>query len=678
MADKNLNIKVKADVSELTKLRREVTQTGSEFLKAKNSGKSTADEMNRLGNAFKNAQGRLYDARNALKEVGQTAKMSKAQLLEFGENLTVVSAGVVAAFSKIRGSANSLLISYNDLEKSNRKLEATSKLTGTSFEFLKDVTKDAQVSLGLTVKDSNELTIALTKLGQKAGDTTKTKDALKALLDLGAAQGLDVDQSIVAINQAILGIDEGTDKLFQKNPSQIYKEFADSIGTTAGKLTDQQKAQALLNETVEKGGRVQGEYAKYLDTFAGKQQLLTQKLEVLKQGFGETVAKGVTPFVDALLEADNGSTKLAGGLVLVGGSITDLIPAFAGAKYAMGGFFSAATLGVAGAVAAFGGLVAYMKSVGADLLNFNPAEFLRKRIESDVEDQIAINEATKNPITDKLVENALKTNDAKKKAFDESKKNIPKVSTGSGSTTEKIQEVTNEIIDLGKQIADLEAKLAITDTGTTLFSKYTNEIKELQKQLDFFNMSMSDLTNITAKPEGERLLSVSFVRPPIDEIIDPMLQFRLDIQAQEEAKAERQKAIDDTETVYSGITNILSALNVGTETFVGKILSGFDSAATIIKSLQTINSVFSLIPGFASGGEALAGMPYMAGERGTELIFPQTNHTVLNHSDTMRYLNSNSGGQVNVYVSSNVNQRYLDVGIEKHNSTKNYIKVSKR
>ena len=149
------------------------------------------------------------------------------------------------------------------------------------------------------------------------------------------------------------------------------------------------------------------------------------------------------------------------------------------------------------------------------------------------------------------------------------------------------------------------------------------------------------------------------------------------------------RTLDDTQTVYSEITNILSVLNIGTETFVGKLLNGLDSAVTIIKSLQTINSVLGIfgsifgggggaLKAYASGGVAAAGMPYMAGERGTELIFPQTNHTVLNHSDTMRYLNSNSNGQVNVYLSSNVNQRYLDVGIEKHNSEKNYIKVSKR
>ena len=147
----------------------------------------------------------------------------------------------------------------NELVTSQRKLQAAAKLTGVDFDNLQETSDETKAAFALTKKDSNELTVSLTKLTQKAGDVSKTSLAIRRLLDLGAAQGNNVEQTLLAIDQAILGIDDGTDKLFQKNPSVLYKEYADLIGTTAGKLTDQQKAQALLNAVMESGLKVQGE-----------------------------------------------------------------------------------------------------------------------------------------------------------------------------------------------------------------------------------------------------------------------------------------------------------------------------------------------------------------------------------------------------------------------------------
>jgi len=254
-----------------------------------------------------------------------------------------------------------------------------------------------------------------------------------------------------------------------------------------------------------------------------------------------------------------------------------------------------------------------------------------------------------------------------------------KTSNSSSNSKAKDKEDLDKIAEIQKKLGELEADkvkyLAQYSETSGVVLDTMKEILKLQNELNYLQNGSKIFDTSGIVLQSRKLSSFTS-----EDIRQAEYQAKSDRMLEDANKKDElsKSLIDDTETVYSGITNILSALNIGTETFVGKILSGFDSAATIIKSLQTINSVFSLIPGFASGGEALAGMPYMAGERGTELIFPQTNHTVLNHSDTMRYLNSNSGGQVNVYLSSNVNQRYLDVGIEKHNSTKNYIKVSKR
>ena len=685
MADKNLNIKVKADVSELTKLRREVTQTGSEFLKAKNSGKATADEMNRLGNAFKNAQGRLIDAKSALKEVGQTAKMSRAQLLEFGENLTVVSAGVAAAFSKIKTSVTSYIDEANKLQAAQLGLQGIATFKGIDKNDAVAAVQNLElVKNGLiTVGDAS---LALKNLLASGFSLNESIDLIKGFGDSAAFGRQSSLEFGYAIASATEGIKNQNSILVDnagvtKNLSLILKEAGFSEKDLGNVTTDASVRRALYNGLLKETTAFTGDAAKLTETFAGKQAKLSAQVTELKQKFGGFTQDALNPLITKLVEASDTTKTLAGGVFEIGGAFTAILPAIASAKFAFQGF-SASALGalapIAAAVAGLASGLAYITSKTGLIFGsgvFDPSTIMRNLVEGDVQDKIDANELTKNRITDALVDDAIKKIQSKKNALNNVSKDVktPKVSKG-GSAKQQIQEITNEIVDLGKQIADLEAKLAITDAGTTLFSKYTSDIKELQKQLDFLKLSLSDLTKVTSGPA-----SVTGLQSGIAPVVpDELLQFRLDIQAQDEEKARRQQAIDDTQTVYSEITNILSVLNIGTETFVGKLLSGLDSAVTIIKSLQTINSILSIIPGFASGGVAAAGMPYMAGERGTELIFPQTNHTVLNHSDTMRYLNSNSNGQVNVYLSSNVNQRYLDVGIEKHNSEKNYIKVSKR
>ena len=160
-------------------------------------------------------------------------------------NLRTVVKGIIGGFV-----VRDLNQEFLALEAANRKLIGTSKLTDQSLKVMQQTADDVEESLGLNTIQANEFTTALTKLGAKSGDVTKTREAITRLLDIASARGLTAEEALVAINHAILGIDEGTDKLFDKNPSVIYAEFAKQIGVSAAKLTDQQKAQALLNDPV--------------------------------------------------------------------------------------------------------------------------------------------------------------------------------------------------------------------------------------------------------------------------------------------------------------------------------------------------------------------------------------------------------------------------------------------
>ena len=276
-----------------------------------------------------------------------------ASLAKFSEQVFFIREGIRTLAAPI----GQLVTAANEVENSNRKLESTSKLTGAALESLQETAAQTKDEFSLNTIVSNELTISLTKLTQKAGDVDKTASAIARLLDLGSAQGLTAQETLTAIQQAILGLDEGTDKLFQKNPSVIYAEFAQQIGTTAGRLTDQQKAQALLNAVLTDGLKVQGEYNRFLESSAGIAEANAQRTQELRAQLGSLVNDVYTPLLELanpVLEfftgLDKGTQRATLASIALLAIVRQLAPALAALNVSAGGIgaiFLAISAGIA-------------------------------------------------------------------------------------------------------------------------------------------------------------------------------------------------------------------------------------------------------------------------------------------------------------------------------------------
>jgi hypothetical protein len=209
--------------------------------------------------------------------------LDATKLLEMGLN------AVRAAFGAAKDFVLNSIAAYDAFSASQRKLEGTAKLSGIAIKDLQDVADTGRKAFGLAAGTSNEFAAEIGKLTSKAGDITKSKDAMGAFLDIGAARGLSAAETLKAVQQAVLGIDEGTDKLFSKNPSVLYQEYADKVGKSAAKLTDQEKAQALLDATMTGGERVRGAYLDYLNSAAGQQEQANNKMTEAQVAFGAAV-----------------------------------------------------------------------------------------------------------------------------------------------------------------------------------------------------------------------------------------------------------------------------------------------------------------------------------------------------------------------------------------------------
>jgi hypothetical protein len=210
------------------------------------------------------------------------------------------------------------LAAYDRFEQTQAKLGAQSKLTGISQDTLRKSMELGRKEFGLSEQVAAEAAITTGKYATRAGDATLQNKLLAAALDLGAASGLDAAASMEALEQGLRGQDEGFDKLLGKNPSSIWKEFADANGLAVGKMTDTEKRMAELTAVVEAGGMVMGSYAARLDTGAGKSEKLNQAIEEQKKQFGQAiqplrifVTQGLINLVDVL-----GRAALAFGRVV--------------------------------------------------------------------------------------------------------------------------------------------------------------------------------------------------------------------------------------------------------------------------------------------------------------------------------------------------------------------------
>jgi hypothetical protein len=253
-----------------------------------------------------------------------------------------------------------------------------------------------------------------------------------------------------------------------------------------------------------------------------------------------------------------------------------------------------------------------------------------------------------------------------------------KISKGSQVNEVKTKEVelTNELIDAQKELARLELVRDTTFTEeqktTVAYYNLLGKIKTLAEQISNLSIApIEHLANLMESVKGANLdiIVKDAYRGGADE--------RPNQRAGRAEETDGRNIYEDVTNTYGAINNMMSVLNLGTETFVSKLLGGFNSVLIIMESIKAVNSILSFIPGFASGG-AFSGGPMIVGERGPELLFANTSGYVMNNQDSQRYLNSsvnNSQPAINLYVGANLSPKYFTAQLEKANSRKNYRKV---
>lgn len=238
-----------------------------------------------------------------------------AKVESFGSTLRKVAGTVAAAFgvAALINFGKEAVKAASALDDAWMGLESIVSGQGKSFSkaksFINDYISDGLVPLENAVTAYKNLAARGYSTEQIEQTMTALKDAAafgrQASYSLGdavtsATEGLKNENSILVDNAGVT-----------KNVAKMWDDYAKSIGTTANKLTQEQKIQAEVNGILEETRFQTGDAAKLVNTYSGQIALLGYNFQNLKVQVGQAImpiVQAVLPGINAIIAA---ITKLA-------------------------------------------------------------------------------------------------------------------------------------------------------------------------------------------------------------------------------------------------------------------------------------------------------------------------------------------------------------------------------
>ncbi|MDD5361040.1 MAG: hypothetical protein PHN88_02840 [Ignavibacteria bacterium] len=303
-----ITVTTQSDVKGLRDLQKASNDARDAFIALSKSGTASAEDIKNAGQKYSQAKGELDNMKSALKDVAGNTKMSSAQLLEFGENLTVIAAGIEHAISKIieftkrvyemaiagseeenmrkhfdevSGSVENAKINFELLQKASSGLftereilSYNNQMTDLNFtveqsaKFL-DIATTKHHELGISVSEANNRLVRFLETGNKRGLFTlgmDISDINKKIFEMSGltekqVKALDSEQQIRLRSDAVLqlygrSIDDINNKQkttadILKNVGVVFDNAKDKIGAfVSGVLAKIVTALGLTNEKI--------------------------------------------------------------------------------------------------------------------------------------------------------------------------------------------------------------------------------------------------------------------------------------------------------------------------------------------------------------------------------------------------------------------------------------------
>lgn len=530
---------------------------------------------------FTNTQNKLRGLNEELRNFGTRAKQSKFQLLEYYENLTTVAGGLTIFGVSLVAFTQKAITSAAELEVYSKKfveLAGSENEARIQLENLRTASAGNLNDIEL-VKYSNKMRL----LGFTVEDTTKLLDIVERKAD---EVGVSFSEGESALQSFILTGRGRALKELGINLDEVTAEM-DSLILASGKSKDAMESEEL--EAI----RLQAILNKYGDTLENiniKQKDSGDRIKSISTGFenlstliGNSLLPSFNKLYNQISDFNNIVKDASGNSGILEQTLKEIVSINFSMITGVFSYWNELILDLS--VNTYGWLV-HLINAGSELdkiINGAPQQGLPKEgVNSDGTSNI---DRPFNPRYDKNTQKIAKRGIGEEQILD-------KVSGSKGSGTAKdIPVITNEIDDLTKSIADLQAKLGITNPTSTLFFIYSQQITELQNKIDYLNSSFKDSTGldfITNLPKYDNSQNIKGQELSVAEQVNLT---GIDKQAMQ--KEAYDKIVNGSQQALSNVENIFQILDIGTETFVGKLVSGFQSAISLVGSIVNILSNLS-------------------------------------------------------------------------------------
>lgn len=416
---------------------------------------------------------KVDSVKSSLQAYNSVKKLSIFQLAEFGENITVVTAGIMAAISGIVS-----------LGKESVQLAAKFNVLRSNFKGTdEDLQLFRQATAG-TVSDAN--LIRLSNQAEDLGVSLKDQALLFSLAeDAGDKYGGSVEENFQRVVMATEGNIKGLKALgiqkaeYEQMVQTLVKAHGGEVESIQGvngereinikKLDAETQKQIRLNAILKLTGITLNDVKNKTQDQADKLEALSVRVEEAKTKFGNFLLTGVEPLITGFLNLGDAGSVVVGGLSSIISAAVPLASTIAQLNIAFPNLaktVTSSTIAMASAWTAMVGAILLgaqqiRSNLGIDLFSGNIISNIQNLATSDFMVNRGIDKGIESmkktgmdkPITDRLLQDALKTNDKKYETFSKLPKNLPTTSKGGKSP---VQQETEDIDILAKAVRDLK------------------------------------------------------------------------------------------------------------------------------------------------------------------------------------------------------------------------------
>lgn len=309
-------------------------------------------------------QADLGDIKKALAQVeAQGKETGKKTGQGFADAFNAIVGGALAA--KVTGFLRSSVTEFNKLEKTLLGLQATAKLTGNSFEALKKSVQTLSSDGVLSIDQASTSMKTLIAQGIQADKAFQLLDAAKKVSSFNNIVG-DAGQGVADF---VKFLQTGSAELAENMDPSIVK-VVKSLGGYAKVSSDATAKQKLINAVIEKGGKLAGDYEKFLNSGAQAQVRFDGASLALSQTLGQKLQPAFTAIINGLTKVVTFFTDLIGSM----DSVTVAVLAFSTTGFlAIRSFAKGAALlpGVVGGIGA--SITAALGSIGLFIAGLSAA-----------------------------------------------------------------------------------------------------------------------------------------------------------------------------------------------------------------------------------------------------------------------------------------------------------------